>query len=1014
MSQNIVINHMIQYKKTKNGLYFKSAPSSYFRPVYSKGKQFKPSPSFKKLFKTRPDFNVHPDFIFAYNPSTNRFWKKTNNYKNKIKNSYREINNRLIEKSVDIGDWKKNVQTFVHGRFKNAEKRRSRKSKALRIKAHSSLLHNVTQDLTFRDYYHFENWHDKVMDKEVLPNYGYNPKYKDVAGQYGYDCMKHAVLNLSWCRGGCFRCESERIIEGAYFQFEVIDPQSRRNNCGLACLKCIDSVNLPSELKVRKAFNLKPGSKIDPHTLGCIYEKYNTDASILSIITKDESFTPNPLYNYILLKNDHYHYVKNTIAKNVNRAKYKRSLLAFDFETRKIGANSYTYVGDTKSYYIKDAICQVVYRDLKSRCMHKLSFRSTPTSSSARQFLDWLLSEHARGKHYTCLAHNGARFDFYLLHEQFTKNEMLHTEMKLRGTSVIQMEFSGHIFKDPCCFMPNSLENLCHAFKVPTPKLQQFTYKGKTLSSMELCFYKPELSCDEFMELQHNEPEYWKLYEEYCYVDCVSLFQLWEMFCKNTEVLIGSISPFLLKTCGVNTCCTIGGLAKRILTNLHKQDKFGIRHKYESFLFMEEHEKIKKKDGHNIVDLKIDPEKYAFVTKFKIGGISHCHQPGKHEQSVASIDITSQYSAAMKYMKVPAGNSKWTNKYERKKHGFYLINNMKFGSRTKHANASLKPICTTDDKGRRIWSNKSYGQLYVDSEMIKYLIDHYDLQTFEVEKGLVSNTYIRGNSLFGKYVDILFAAKAEQDEFKKNNSPEYNPALRAVIKLFLNALTGKLVEDPTRYFSLNYVNKQNFLAKDGNNIRGLAVEKQHQTTYNTWLHAGCMVYSYSKRNLFEYIHCLPKNDDIIHIETDGLYFHAKHCKYLEKQLKNYANDDFMIQKKETCTNIISIGDNLGNVKYEHKSKGPSYWLGKKCYYLNCEQDGHVMKCKGIPDTTITEAGSKQIILKPELYERVYNGESVSIEYSCIVKKVFAEDTRMSTHIASRTINPSMKYKLYKG
>ena len=33
----------------------------------------------------------------------------------------------------------------------------------------------------------------------------------------------------------------------------------------------------------------------------------------------------------------------------------------------------------------------------------------------------------------------------------------------------------------------------------------------------------------------------------------------------------------------------------------------------------------------------------------------------------------------------------------------------------------------------------------------------------------------------------------------------------------------------------------------------------------------------------------------------------------------------------------------------------------------------------------------------DLYERVFSGESVEIEYSTIVKKVFAEDTKMSSH-----------------
>ena len=89
--------------------------------------------------------------------------------------------------------------------------------------------------------------------------------------------------------------------------------------------------------------------------------------------------------------------------------------------------------------------------------------------------------------------------------------------------------------------------------------------------------------------------------------------------------------------------------------------------------------------------------------------------------------------------------------------------------------------------------------------------------------------------------------------------------------------------------------------------------------------SGCgnLVYSYSKRNLFEYIHCLPKNDNIIHIETDGLYF--PELSHLEKKIKNYANDDFLVTDgtgDDKKAQSISIGDQLGNVKYEHESVGP--------------------------------------------------------------------------------------------
>ncbi len=45
----------------------------------------------------------------------------------------------------------------------------------------------------------------------------------------------------------------------------------------------------------------------------------------------------------------------------------------------------------------------------------------------------------------------------------------------------------------------------------------------------------------------------------------------------------------------------------------------------------------------------------------------------------------------------------------------------------------------------------------------------------------------------------LFEEKAEHDEYENNKDECYNPALREVIKFYLNSLSGKLEEDPRKY-----------------------------------------------------------------------------------------------------------------------------------------------------------------------------------------------------------------------
>ena len=78
--------------------------------------------------------------------------------------------------------------------------------------------------------------------------------------------------------------------------------------------------------------------------------------------------------------------------------------------------------------------------------IHYKTFITNDEKSSARQFLDWLHWERIHNRKYTCVAHNGARFDFFFLIKEFTEKEQLHSPPQLRGTSVISMTYQRHVF----------------------------------------------------------------------------------------------------------------------------------------------------------------------------------------------------------------------------------------------------------------------------------------------------------------------------------------------------------------------------------------------------------------------------------------------------------------------------------------------------------------------------------------------------------------------------------------
>lgn len=892
----------------------------------------------------------------------------------------------LRRRNISILDW----EAYVEQRLANLDS-------PFVFEITSASVLGVKRQITFKNFHQFRNWVNRILEQQIEGDSESITVYRDIIGQVG-DVFQTSRINILPVVGGCSKCGRKEQQELTFTagRFNLYNPIVKHNNCGFACVERLLNIKL-NYANERKKHNLKYEDMIAPEIIKKVYFEYSDKSKFLCIIDRD--YSGDILlqrYDYIMFNKNHYRVIDSAVErptkdKDGKHIKVKRGLLAFDFETRVIdplGVGVKT--GQSYRRLMADSICSVHYYRLKERVPRTETYTTTDLREgrSARQFLDFLQREHTKNQHYTCVAHNGSRFDFLILQSVMTDEEKLHTEFQYRGYSIIGMNYYNHIFRDPCCFLVGSLDRLCKAFKVSNAKMTENIYNG--MDNKQLCFYKPDLDLFEFLELQKSEPEYWSKYVEYCEVDCISLMELWEKFASETKRLIKQMGAsknqdgdWLVQKCSLISKTTIGSLAKKIVDTLNprpyakKKCKHDNMAKYLEFV------------GEDI-------EKYQFVCCFKRGGISHCNQSGRHDESVSSVDITSQYPASMTNMIIPAGESKWVERFDSNLYGYYHITDLKFNNDYK-----FRPICayregvldwTTD------WSIPE-TETYVDSEMIKYLIRYNGLTHFKVLKGLVSRNFVLGKHLFGKYISTLFEEKARQDTLK--GTDEYNPAMREVCKLFMNSMSGKLVEDPSKYFQLVYtpepINKRD-------NIDGIGFNRElSEQVMNDWVGAGVMVYSYSKRNLWEYIRLLPnQSNDIIHIETDGIYFPTKHREYLEEQVKNYKG-----------SYPIAFGNDLGNVKYEHESVGSSYWLGKKFYYMNCKNEGDVLKIKGVPLKTIDKEGTEVKIVTPQSYVDYYEGKPLRAEFQTIFKKVFGQ-IELSALTMTRELRPdTSKFKLYK-
>lgn len=852
-------------------------------------------------------------------------------------------------------------------------KKKTTKYNAYTLTLISRVYADVRRTWTFSNYWHMANWIGVItgageLDSSGLVEGKVDKKLKAVFEEFSI-IIKPVKGGRAW---GENTRDTTRKITFKNYEAKAFDPATTQrgdNNCGIRCVSKLLNIKVDTKA-ARKGLNVLPKTLLTAEQVSEVYKQHGGSKSLTFIDPEYDGKFDLESTDYILLKDQHYTIIVEVEFQDHQEKgkKKQKGNLAFDIETRT--TKQVVMVGETESYVLKSAILSMVYQPNRGEKMTK-TFATDMNQNCCEKFLEWLGHEANAGHYYNCVAHNGSRFDFYLLMAYFNDDDLLQSRTQLRGTSIIGLQYKSHTFKDSCCFLTDSLSNLCGGYLI-TPeekafsKLTNIKLGDKTLTNYQLCFYKPELDFWEFMGLEQKEPDFWREYVKYCEFDCESLFLVWSKFKSQVNSITGTMGDWLKSKVSLNTTNTIGSLSKKMIDALNKSNPH--YHLYCKFLSGSDKSK-----------------KYEFIKNFKRGGISHSNQVGFHKEGLCGFDIKSQYPTALMHMKIPAGVSRWVNHFEPEAHGFYHISNLVWTDEAK----KFKPIASKKDNGVLDWASDNIKQVHVDSYMIHYLMKNCGLVSFDVIEGLVSDIDIESQKLFGTYVGTLYKEKAQQDALK-DAGKEFNKPYREAIKLLLNSLTGKLVEDPSRYFKLEFKSE----IGNGQSINGMGIDKiaTDEEKMNDWVVAGVMVYSYSKRILWDYVNCLPnKSDDVIHIETDGIYFGLPNKEAFVKNV-NALNDP-----------IIKIGDELGNVEEEVCTTEESFFIGKKDYMIGeakLNPDGSInygkskIRNKGIPAKTIDDEGSNIDLLDKQFFIDRFNGQVVAKTFKTIGKSLY--DTKRTS------------------
>ena len=602
----------------------------------------------------------------------------------------------------------------------------------------------------------------------------------------------------------------------------------------------------------------------------------------------------------------------------------RATLICYDLETRSI-RNKYTssynldangkVVGPPMLEYEQQATCLSFWgregdaeRVTMEAATEILDDRCYVGIDCVERFLDWLYDEAFCGRPKILKAHNASRFDSFFVIQTIQSvpkfaSHFKYKDIITKGSKVVTFSWLGHEFQDSSLHLTGKLETVCANYKAPIQK-QKSTSSGA--DSMELCLRYPTLGPQDFLgKLSHDEL---REYKTYCLIDSVALFQTMRAYDDSMRTLIYKlISPDYGPVTKKNT--------NRVTKILLKPTAPGV---VKAINKLVNYEAMKSGDYW-----APDDRCFRMIQKCVIGGISHVGHSGKHAYGIKSYDATSLYPTTLishegqeefedKFEpSFPKGPAIETTIWVRGKIGFYHIKNISVPRQEDRDRLKIGCIPGRMDDGRLDWAALDFPEAHVGS---------VDMETME-KNGyvfeVVSGIYWEESWMpFEAIVKPFMVEKIRQDWLAKNDTENYNPALREACKLILNSLYGALldqgenksIEDITDTAGMDHVGTR-IVYNDRILLKSKVVKE-----FNNSIQFGAWVLVLSRQVVQGYANLIGRHNIVV-TETDSFY----------------VAENAVMTLEESRHPVWRMGNNFGNLKLEHEGLVDMIAAAKKCY-----------------------------------------------------------------------------------
>lgn len=555
------------------------------------------------------------------------------------------------------------------------------------------------------------------------------------------------------------------------------------------------------------------------------------------------------------------------------------------------------------------------------------------------------------------------------------------------GNKMLNFSYNGSTrCFDVCRFASGRLSDICKSFKIDIGKL----HVNHTI---------PQYLFDVSPEHLINEMKKVKSLEEYNNRDVEVLVDITSKLAKVFDELVStdekeiangklrSVIDIEKKKATLLDNMTLPGYVYSLQKKYLANTPFLFKHTMKSGKVKEKKEKLSTIYDSCKGDINKTNKYYDLFMSNKSGGRvqlfgSQCIKIDKLDP----IDIKSSYPNAMcvgEYY-YPIGKfeeikPEKIDSFISKKHdGMYFVLCDVDESKLKY-----KMLCKKED-GKNNWEHDGLHK--------KVFISCYQKNELEKRGGVCSNytdciyyaNKILGTELF-KPILTFMLAKDQQDIYKNSNDTKYNPALREMAKLCMNALSGKYIErlhlnkfieiSENSYRILEStggVTNSNIIdfTRGNKAIMNVTCNKNEYLNKMSFCQIGFMIYVYSKQYLYDQMELTTP----IYCDTDSLKIRSSDYLTWSKKVSNTVIphtkeiEKYMPAFKDVSRNKILNGSLCGAWENENgKDKTKiNYFLDKKMYLTVFESGKTKMTFKGVGSNSKPLISKNGSIIKLEI------------------------------------------------